>query len=488
MYRKVQQLSFEDFVFLYGNLNPNNEWVKLAAIVPWDVAEREYAKRFVDNGAPAHPARIALGACIIKQRLQCSDEWVVRHVSENPYLQYFLGMKEYASECPFGASTMVEFRKRFSPEAIAELLEASTPKALKEESKENNSNPDHRTDDESSEDEDTDESNQTKREENQGTLLMDATCCPADIAYPQDLQLLNDCREHLEKIVDKLCKENDLKHPRMHRNRARRDYLRVSKSKKKTSNQVRKAIRKQLQYIRRDIGFVVDMVSKQGISLGQKLCDMLNILTLLYEQQLFMYEEKTHSVPNRIVSLSQHWVRPIVRGKAHANTEFGAKLHISMVDGYARIERLSFDAFNEASDFFKAVEAYRTRYGFYPKRVLADKIYRNRETIAWCKERGIQITGPALGRPSKDKKKNRSIKKQEYQDLCDRNAVEGEFGTGKRSYGLGKIMAHLPDTSFCMIGIALLCMNLAKRLRSLLYSFWGSCSIDFSMCCDRMCA
>ena len=90
MYRKVTQLKFEDFVFPYGELDPENEWVKLANLVPWDVAEREYAKQCVDNGHPAHPARIALGSQIIKQKLRCSDDWVVRHVSENPYLQYFL--------------------------------------------------------------------------------------------------------------------------------------------------------------------------------------------------------------------------------------------------------------------------------------------------------------------------------------------------------------------------------------------------------------
>ena len=90
MYRKVTQLKFEDFVFPYGELDPENEWVKLANLVPWDVAEREYAKQFVDNGHPAHPARIALGSQIIKQKLRCSDDWVVRHVNENPYLQYFL--------------------------------------------------------------------------------------------------------------------------------------------------------------------------------------------------------------------------------------------------------------------------------------------------------------------------------------------------------------------------------------------------------------
>lgn len=99
MYRKVQQLTFDDFVFPYGMLDPNNEWVRLAAIVPWDIAEQAYAKRFVDNGHPAYPERIALGACIIKQRLGCSDEWTVRHVSENPYLQRQFSEKSCETPC-----------------------------------------------------------------------------------------------------------------------------------------------------------------------------------------------------------------------------------------------------------------------------------------------------------------------------------------------------------------------------------------------------
>ena len=89
-------------------------WTRTTSgLVPRDEAEEAYAKQFVNNGNPAHPARIALGALIIKQELQCSDEWTVRHVSENPYLQYCLSLKEYTSKCPFGASTTVELRKRF---------------------------------------------------------------------------------------------------------------------------------------------------------------------------------------------------------------------------------------------------------------------------------------------------------------------------------------------------------------------------------------
>ena len=462
MYKKVTQMAFEDFVFPYGELDPENEWVKLADLVPWNSVELEYAKQFVDNGHPAHPARVALGALIIKQRLKCSDEWTVRHVSENPYLQFFLGMKEYTSKAPFGASTMVEFRKRFPPKAVAAILEASIPKKAKK-----------KDDDPPRSGGDEGQGGETADAEippNHGTLLMDATCCPADIAFPQDFQLLNQARELLEGIIREICKANNWKVPRMYAKLARKAYLNLSKSKKRSTKAVRKCIRQQLQYIRRDIGHIVNFIRNKGIRLDQNLYDLLNTLTTLYEQQLYMYKHRVHSVPDRIVSIRQPWVRPIVRGKAHANTEFGAKLHISMVDGYARIERLSFDAFNEAADFFKAVEGYRERYGFYPARVLADKIYRNRETISWCKDRHIQLTGPALGRPPKDPEQTRNARRQEYQDICDRNIVEGEFGTGKRAYGLNRIMVHLQETSFCVIGVALLCMNLTKRLRSLCFT------------------
>ena len=181
-----------------------------------------------------------------------------------------------------------------------------------------------------------------------------------------------------------------------------------------------------------------------------------------------MFETGTHSIPRRIVSLPQPWVRPIVRGKVHANTEFGVKLYISLVDGYIRIERLDFEPYNEAEDFYRAVEGYRARYGRYPARILADKLYRNRQTLAYCKERGIRLTGPALGKPPKDRTLTKQARAQEYQDICDRNEVEGVFGTGKTAYGLGRIAAHLKETTFCVIGVALILMNLTKRLRSLL--------------------
>ena len=138
-------------------------------------------------------------------------------VGENPYLQFFIGMKEYGP-CPFGASTLVELRKRFSEEDMAKLLEASVPIPEKADDEDDHAPP------------------------NGGTLLLDAACCPADIAYPQDINLLNQAREKLEQTVDEICKSTCGKKPRMYRQRARRDFLRLSKSKKRSAKAIRSAL------------------------------------------------------------------------------------------------------------------------------------------------------------------------------------------------------------------------------------------------------
>jgi IS5 family transposase len=442
MYKDESQLKINDFVFPYGELNPNNEWVQLSQIIPWRKIEERYSKKFVNNGHPAKNVRIVVGSLIIKQTLNCSDEWIVRHISENPYLQYFIGIKEYQDSCPFGASTLVAFRKRFSINEWAEINEMLID----------------------GHDKDQDDSDDS----NSGTLLMDATCTPADIAFPQDINLINEAREKTEGIIDELHEQVGGKKPRSDRQKARRNFLHVSKAKKKPVKVLRKAIRNQLGYLQRNIRSIVQLI-RRGAHLTTKQSNLLNSITTVYEQQKLMLDTNTHGVEKRIVNLYQPHVRPIVRGKAKSKTEFGAKLHISMVNGYGRIERVDFEAYNEAEDFERIVQRFKLRNGKYPKRILADKIYRNRENLRYCKEHHISISGPALGRPKKDVEVD---KKQEYTDICDRNIVEGEFGVGKRSYGWGLITARLKETSESLICITILVMNLRKRLRSFLHLFW----------------
>jgi hypothetical protein len=136
-----------------------------------------------------------------------------------------------------------------------------------------------------------------------------------------------------------------------------------------------------------------------------------------------------------------------------------------MVEGYAFIDKLDFEAYNESGLLIGAVEAYKAQYGYYPEAVLVDKLYRNRENIAYCKKWGIRITGPRLGRPPKET--DNAVLKQTKQDSAERNAVEGKFGEGKIKFGLNRIMARLKDTSETVISIIFLCLNISRRLRVL---------------------
>lgn len=115
----------------------------------------------------------------------------------------------------------------------------------------------------------------------------------------------------------------------MYRENARRDYLNLAKCKKRTAKKIRKAIKKQLQYIRRDMGYVEAFLA-DGVELAPKQAKRLSVLCQVYEQQQYMYENNTHTVSDRIVSISQPYIRPIVRGKAAAPVEFGAKLDLSI--------------------------------------------------------------------------------------------------------------------------------------------------------------
>lgn len=437
MYRRENQLKLEDFVFPYGKLDADNEWVRMAQHMPWDAIEEKYAALFVDNGHPAHSARLAVGSLLVKQRLVCSDEWVVRHVSENPYIQYFIGMKEYSSRCPVGESTLVAFRKRVSEEMLCEINDMLLASMAQDDESDDGDDPGP----------------------NSGTVLLDASCVPADIAYPQDLRLLNEAREKADAVIDELQETFPMKkRPRTYRRVARRDYLRIAKKKRRQASELRAAIKKQLGYLYRNLMAVQRYVA-QGAQLTPVQCEHLNLLSVLYEQQKQMHDDRTHSVPDRIVSLNQPFVRPIVRGKAGKNTEFGAKLHISVEQGLARIERLSFDAFNEGADLPAVIERYRRRTGHYPEAILADKLYRTRDNIRFCKHHGIRLSGPPLGRPKRDEKPD---KRQEYVDSCIRNQVEGVFGVGKRAYGLGLVMAKLEQTARSSIAAAILTINLVK--------------------------
>ena len=292
-------------------------------------------------------------------------------IQENPYLQYFCGYPGYDDEkLPFDPSLMVYFRKRLTPEVLGEINEMIVRDAKERQVKEAESK-----------DDDDDSDGQPGTGGNSGTMIVDATCAPSNIRYPQDVSLLNEARENAETLLDVLHDPADGKKPRTYRKRARKDYLKYTRCRKHTAKMPRKAIGKQLTYLRRDLN-AIDGKLSFGKNLSSRRTERLDTIRTAYEQQKYMYDNRTHSVPDRIVSVNQPFVRPIVRGKAGKPVEFGAKLDISVVDGWTRLECCSFDAYNEAGNLREMAERFRVREGHYPSRILADKIYRNRENLS----------------------------------------------------------------------------------------------------------
>ena len=455
------QTAFLDFNQPMGlHMNPDNRWVQMANIVPWELFEVKYAGLFPSGtGNVAKPLRMALGSLIIQSRFQYPDRELVEQITENPYLQYFIGLPGYQDTPPFDASTLVLFRKRITADMLCEANEYLL--AHKDDGQPGPPSPGNGTDESSMPE---------KEDDNKGTLTIDATCAPSNIRYPQDISLLNEAREKLEYMIYLMCKAYGMQLPRRYRRRARKEYLAFAKSRKHTKKQIRAAIRKQLSYVRRDIGYLEGYFS-QGCAPDTRDIPIIVTILKLYEQQEYMYKNKVHSVPDRIVSISQPWIRPIVRGKVKAPVEFGAKLDVSIDgEGYGRLEKVSFDAYNESGCLVGAVERYRSRTGHYPERVLADQIYRTRDNRAYCKKHGIRLSGPKLGRPSQNAKTD---KKQEYQDNTDRIEVERFFSRNKRCYGLGCIVTKLEETQLTSIALSVFVSNLFRiQKRILLVFIW----------------
>jgi hypothetical protein len=278
--------------------------------------------------------------------------------------------------------------------------------------------------------------------------------------------LLNECRENTEKMIDKLWGNTErIGHKTAYnRKKARKSYLNIAKQRKPRKNKIRKAIKEQLEFVEKNVEKLNGILDKIGIwDFGIDNWVLLGTIGDIAKQQRQHYENPGAPIPDRIVSLSQPHVRPVVRGKARGEVEFGQKISISVVGGYTFIEKQSWDNFAEGITLQASVEKFLERHGVYPEAILADKTYRNRVNIKFCKENGIRLSGPRLGRPKASELE--ADRDQAYKDSCDRNIVEGRIGINKRRYGLNLIYAKLKQTGEVEAAMNVLCMNVAHLLR-----------------------
>jgi len=489
-YHDPKQMTIEEFDWPFlSHMDKTNRWVRLSEKIPWEALAEGYCQSLNESrGRPGLDARLVIGAVIIKHKLCLSDRETVAQIQENPYLQYFVGLPGFQMKEPFAPSLLVEIRKRMGEtvfdvfhEAMmtaveqAKSAQASQPSLNQSVKPGDDSEPPGSPPKAASSSGETDSST-PESPSHQGKLLLDATVCSQAIRYPTDLSLLNEARLFSEQIIDCLYAPQKQvgKKPRTYRVKARQDYLTIAKQKRPSAKARRRGIKQQLQYLHRNLKHIETLLRffPEGtpLPLPRWLLSRYWVLPYLYEQQRSMYNHRSKRCDDRIVSISQPYVRPIIRGKLGTPVEFGAKLSVSLnSDHLAVVDELRWDAFHESQDLPQQVEAYQTRHGYYPEVVLADTIYGTRANRQYLKSKGIRFAGKPLGRPKKVTPENQKTIQQEKarrrEEYRQRIPIEGKFGQGKNGYRLNYIRAKRANTSYAWINSIFLVMNLKILMR-----------------------
>ncbi len=423
---------FEELFPFGGSLDENNRWLKISSLLPWEELERKYRSYFSDKGRPALDGKLVIGLLLLKHMTGASDKEVTQRLRENPYWQAFCGFDNFVTDEVLNSSSLTKLRKRLGAGYMKEL-EVLTYKTLID----------------------------RKIIRGKG-MLVDGTVFPENIKYPNDVGLLNDVREWLVENITKIGKKVGKRY-RTYKRTARKKYLKFSKTRRKTRKFIRGSRKKMLQHVRRNIRQLTDAIEAATFPVDRVIKAKLETAREIYEQQMTMHSKNLRRVNNRIVSFNRDYVRPIKRGKAGKDVEFGPKAALTQVDGFLFLDKLSHDNFSEAAEDVvkEQIENYEEKFGKRPDTFTGDQLYGSRNNRKLLEqELEIRSSFVSLGRKSKTKEPDRRVKVLQK----ERNRIEGSLGTVKEHYGLSRIKYHSKEGAEQWIRLGILGMNLKTAL------------------------
>jgi len=286
------------------------------------------------------------------------------------------------------------------------------------------------------------------------TIYTDATCYESEMRYPTDPKLLWEGIEKAYKIMCELSHNLKLHRPRTKFLDVEKANLTYKKQRKHTKPQTRKMTRRLLELLAKILK-EIRKIERENEEADNLLTDRekndIDIITRMYRQQKKHFQSKDcrESIPDRIVSISKPYIRPIVRGKEVKNVEFGAKCNNILVDGISFIEKLSFNAFNEGTRLKHCVTLHKRLFGIDAKKIGGDTGYAGTVNRDWCKENKILTSFVNRGRPAAEKKENDFVKKELARVRA--TAMEGSFGTQKEHYSLKRVKARRKETEIMYI-------------------------------------
>ena len=431
--RETQPL-FEELFPFGGKLNENNRWLKIAELIPWEQLENNYSQLFSHTGRPGCDARLVIGLLLLKHMTGTSDREIVQLVCENPYMQAFCGFDNFDVGKHVNPSTLTNVRKRLGDKRFKELEELTYKHLI-----------------------------ERKIIKAKG-LLVDATVFPEHIRFPTDTGLLNEARQWLVSNIKSIGAKIGEKY-RTYCRKARREYLNFNKKKRKTKKDVRRMVKSMLQYARRNVRQLEKGLASavdKGVVIDKQVTEHLTVIKELLRQQWQMYREKVNRIEDRIVSLHKPQVRPIKRGKAGKDVEFGPKASLSHVGAFTFLDKLSSDNFNETGDVDLQLGNYEDRFGKKPPYVVGDRIYGTNDNRNLLKDKEIRNGFEPRGRKPKHESSPDRWRKRKRRE---RNRIEGAIGNGKNHYGLDRIKYSIEGGDELWVRLGLMASNLKTAVK-----------------------
>jgi len=253
--------------------------------------------------------------------------------------------------------------------------------------------------------------------------------------------------------------------PRNKYEEQRDKYNNFSRKRKKIHKEIQKRTRSLLYLLGKLLGLLREIENQyqNQLDLPRKYYERIKVIRKVLKQQKEIFETGG-SVPDRIVSLSKSYIRPIVRGKETKPVEFGAKVNMIQFDGINFIEHLSFDAFNEGTRLVKSIRYGRSLFGKITH-ISADDIYATNANRKWCSGQNITTNFKRKGRAGKHEDHRQIIASELRKERATR--MEGSFGTEKQHYSLDKIKARtlLNEILWIFFGVHTAnAVSIAKRL------------------------
>lgn len=298
------------------------------------------------------------------------------------------------------------------------------------------------------------------------TVYTDASCYESLMRFPTDVKLLWECTEEAYTMMCDISSQLGEHRLRTKYNDIEKANLAYRRQRKHTHKQTRKMTRRLLALLDKILGEIrrqMRIHPDEGL-LDDKQLDILETVTRVYRQQTnhFKSGDSRESIPNRIVSISKPYVRPIVRGKETKTVEFGAKCNNILIDGISFIEKLSFNAFNEGTRLRHCISLAQKLTGVPVKKIGGDQGYSGNANRTFCKDHKIETSFTQKGRAGTNEVKNAT--KRELARVRA-TVMEGSFGTQKEHYGLRKIAARIKSTEIILIFFGIHTANVVNLAR-----------------------